>query len=185
VSQRREVTVLCCVLQGFTTFVDTMEPEVVFGLLRDYHTSVGHLIAQFGGHVAQCAGDELLVVFNGPVPCADSVSRAVGLARAMRQQVATLSDGWRSRGYALDFGVGIAHGEATLGMVDLDGQWDYAVMGSVRHLASRLSEEAVSGKILVSQAVWEGMEERIQADPAGEVVLNDQTDPIPILRLSE
>ena len=103
----------------------------------------------------------------------------------MRQQVATLSDGWRSRGYALDFGVGIAHGEATLGMVDLDGQWDYAVMGSVRHLASRLSEEAVSGKILVSQAVWEGMEERIQADPAGEVVLNDQTDPIPILRLSE
>jgi hypothetical protein len=34
----------------------------------------------------------------------------------------------------------VAHGDATLGMVDLEGQWDYAVMGSVRHLASRLSD---------------------------------------------
>jgi len=181
--QRREVTVLCCALQGFTTFVDTTEPEMVFGLLRDYHKLIGQLMTQFGGNLERFAGDELLVVFNAPLTCDEPILRAVGLAIEMRQQLNKLAERWRSDGYALDFGIGVAHGDATLGMVDLEGQWDYAVMGSVRHLASRLSEKAQTGKILVSQSVWKGMEERIQAHPAGELALHRQIDPIPVFEV--
>jgi DNA-binding response OmpR family regulator len=181
--QRREVTVLCCALQGFTTFVDTTEPERVFGLLRDYHKLIGPLMTQFGGNLERFAGDELLVVFNAPLTCDESILRAVGLATKMRQQLNKLTERWRSDGYVLDFGIGVAHGDATLGMVDLEGQWDYAVMGSVRHLASRLSETAQTGKILVSQSVWKGMEERIQAHPAGELALHRQMDPIPVFEV--
>jgi class 3 adenylate cyclase len=181
--QRREVTILCCALQGFTTFVDTTQPERVFGLLRDYHKLIGQLMTQFGGNLERFAGDELLVMFNAPLTCDEPILRAVGLATEMRQQLNKLTERWRSDGYALDFGIGVAHGDATLGMVDLEGQWDYAVMGSVRHLASRLSETAQTGKILVSQSVWKGMEERIQAYPAGELALHRQMDPIPVFEV--
>jgi class 3 adenylate cyclase len=95
------------------------------------------------------------VVFNAPLPFDQSTCRAVNLAVAMQHQLDNLAQTWRSHGYELDFGIGVAHGDATLGMVDLDCQWDYAVMGSVRQIASRLSAEAQGGKILVSQSVWE------------------------------
>lgn len=178
--QRREVTVLCCTLLELTTFVDRTEPEMVFGLLNDYHTSIGPLITQVGSHVEPFAGGELRVVFNAPLPTDQSVCRALNLAVAMRQQLDKLAQTWRSGGYGLDFGIGIAHGDATLGMVAVDGQWDYAVMGSVRQIASRLSTEAQGGKILVSQSVWERMEEGLQAHPAGELTLNGRTDPAPV-----
>ena len=181
--QRREVTVLYCTLKGFTALVDTTEPEVVFDLLRDVHKSIGDLISQFGGDLERVAGGEFLVVFNALLTCDDPILRAVSLAIEMRTQLAKLTDEWRSDGYPLDFGIGVAHGDVTLGMIDLEGQWDYAIMGSVRHLVSRLSEMAQGGKILASQSVGEGMEERIRADPAGELALNGQLHPVPVFEV--
>jgi class 3 adenylate cyclase len=152
-------------------------------VLRTCYKSIGPLISQFDGTLERFTGDKLLVVFNAPQPCADPVLRAVGMAIAMRQQLDQLSDAWRLSGYGLDFGIGVAHGDATLGLIDLDGRWDYTVIGSVRHLASRLSEEAVSGKILVSQSVWERRVKRISAGHAGKLVLNGYADPIRFLEV--
>jgi class 3 adenylate cyclase len=183
-SQHREVTVLCCALPGFMTLVDRVEPEVVFDVLQAYYQSVGLLITKFGGHLKRIDSDELLVVFNAPLPCSDPVIRAVHMAIEMRLQLAPLTEGWRSRGYALDFGIGVAHGDAILRLMDLDGQLDYAVIGSPPDLASRLCGEAQGGRILVSQSVWERIQDQGQADPAGGLTVPGQTNPIPVYEVT-
>lgn len=178
-SHRREVTVVFCDLRGFTAFAETTEPEDVMTVLREYHHAMGTLIFQFEGTLERFTGDGMMVFFNDPLPCPDPSVRAVRMAVAMRQQMAELLEQWRKSGYELNFGIGIAHGYATLGMIGFEGRVDYAAIGPVTNLASRLCDEAQGGQILISQRVLAAVEAWVQAEPAGEFVLKGLSEPVP------
>jgi class 3 adenylate cyclase len=178
-SHRREVTVVFCDLRGFTAFAETTEPEDVMTVLREYHHAMGTLIFQFEGTLERFTGDGMMVFFNDPLPCPDPSVRAVRMAVAMRRQMAELLEKWRKSGYDLNFGIGIAHGYATLGMIGFEGRVDYAAIGPVTNLASRLCDEAQGGQILISQRVLAAVDACVQAEPAGEFVLKGLSEPVP------
>src|SRR6266850_3865480 len=114
-SHRRAITVVFCDLRGFTPFAETSEPEEVMTVLRDYHAVLGALIHQYEGTVERFAGDGVMILFNDPLPCPDPNVRAVRMAVDMRDRVAAeLQPKWRKQGHELGFGVGVAHGYATL-----------------------------------------------------------------------
>src|SRR3989475_6372081 len=119
-SHRREITVVFCDLRGFTAFSETAEPEEVMGVLREYHTALGTLIFRFEGTLEHFAGDGMMVFFNDPLPCPDHAARAVRMAVAMRQQMDELIGRWQKLGHQLAFGVGIAQGYATLGVIGFE-----------------------------------------------------------------
>lgn len=170
-SHRREITVVFCDLRGFTAFSETGEPEEVMEVLREYHSAMGNLIFRFEGTLERFAGDGLMVFFNDPIPCPDPASRAVKMAVAMRECAGELIEKWRKRGHLLDFGAGIAQGYATLGKIGFEGRFDYAAIGTVTNLASRLSDEAQAGQILISQQVYAGVEALVDVEPLGELAL--------------
>lgn len=177
-SHRREVTVLFCDLRGFTPLSETAEPEVVMEILREYHATIGELIYRFEGTLERFAGDGCMIFFNDPVPCPDPTVRAVRLALEMRQRVGGLSTEWRRQGHNLGFGVGIALGYATLGRVGFEGRFDYAAIGTVTNLASRLCGEARAGQILVSQRVQAAVQDLVEVEPLGELALRGLTRPV-------
>lgn len=152
-SHRREVTVLFCDLRGFTAFTEAAEPDEVMTVLHEFHEALGELIHRYEGTLERFAGDGLLTLFNDPLPCEDHSERAVRLAVDMRSQIDKLAEIWRSRGHQLGFGIGIAVGPATLGKIGFDRRFDYAAIGSVTNLASRLCDEAKSGQILVDRNI--------------------------------
>src|SRR6266545_1256792 len=172
-SHRREIAVLFADLRGFTSFSATTEPEVVMGVIREFHTAMGNLIRQFDATVGWFAGDGLMVWFNDPIPCDDPAARAVRTAVAMRAAMGELTPKWRRRGHELDFSVGVTLGYATLGRIGFDGRYDYGAVGSVMNLASRLCDEAAPGQVLVNERVFAEVEELVDAEPAGEFVLKD------------
>jgi class 3 adenylate cyclase/CheY-like chemotaxis protein len=178
-SHRRDIVVVFCDLRGFTAFSETTEPEEVMRVLREYHSALGELIFRFDGTLERFAGDGLMVFFNDPLPCSDPAERAVRMALTMRQRVSELAEGWRKRGHQLAFGVGIARGYATLGKIGFEGRFDYAAIGTVTNLASRLCEEARSGQILVSQRIYADIEALVQAEPLGELPLKGFLKPMP------
>ena len=181
--QRRDVTLLCCVLHGFTTFVDRVEPEMAFDVLENYHQVVKSRLARHEGTVKQFLGDRLLIGLNALLPCPNAITVAVRTALSMRQALSSLCEQWQASGHALDFGIGIAYGEATLGLMELEGRLDYTVMGSVRHLASRLGEHAQRGRVLVSQAVWNAVEKQFHGKPVGDLPLKGETQSAPIFHI--
>ena len=150
-SHRREITVVFCDLRGFTGFSQTVEPEDVMHLLADYHAALGGLIHKHEGTLERFLGDGVLVLFNDPVPCPNPAERAVRMAVEMRALVGEVTDGWTKGGFELGFGVGIAQGFATLGRIGFEGRYDYASVGGVSNLASRLCDEAETGQILLPQ----------------------------------
>ena len=141
-SHRRDVTVVFCDLRGFTAFAETAEPEEVMAVLREYHAVLGALIHKHEGTLERFLGDGLMVLFNDPLRCPDPPVRAVKMAVEMRDAVAELTAGWRKHGHELGFGMGIAHGYATLGRIGFEGRFDYSAIGTVVNLAARLCSQA-------------------------------------------
>ena len=177
-SHRRDVTVLFCDLRGFTAFAETAEPEEVIAVLREYHADLGGLIHKFEGTLHRFAGDGIMVLFNDPLPCVDPALRAVRLAVAMRDHAAALATNWRKLGHELGFGVGIAHGYATLGRIGCEGRFDYSANGSVVNLAARLCAEAKNGQILIDSKVFAAIEGLAEIEPVGGLVLKGFHRPI-------
>ena len=175
---RRDITVVCCGLRGFTSFAETAEPEDVWDILGEYHEALGGLIAHFEGTMERFASDGLVIFFNDPIPCDDAPLRSIRMALAMRQQVQELADGWQRRGHELAFAVGIAQGYATLGRIGYAGRFDYAAIGSVTNLAARLCAEAVPWQILVTQRVNAAAEDRVVSRLVGELSLPGFSRPI-------
>jgi class 3 adenylate cyclase len=56
---------------------------------------------------------------------------------------------------------------------------DYAALGSVTNLASRLSTHAAAGQILVGPRVFAAVEETVVTDPVGSLDLKGFGRPIP------
>jgi class 3 adenylate cyclase/transcriptional regulator with GAF, ATPase, and Fis domain len=177
-SHRRDVSVVFCDLRGFTAFSELAEPEEVMLVLREYHTKLGVLINKFEGTVERFSGDGLLVVFNDPLPCPDASMRAVQMALEMRDEVAKLSVKWSHSGHDIGFGVGIAHGYATLGSVGYEGRLQYSVTGKVANLASRLCDQAKDGQILVDINVFSSVETLADVEFAGELALKGFSRPV-------
>jgi adenylate cyclase len=177
-SHRRQVTVLFCDLRGFTAFSEVSEPEEVILVLREYHTALGILVDKFEGTVERFTGDGLLVIFNDPLPCPDPSIRAVQMAVEMRDEVTKLSVKWSRFGHDIGFGIGIAHGYATLGTVGYEGQFQYSVTGKVANLASRLCNEAKNGQILIDINVFSAVETRVDAEFTEELILKGFSRPV-------
>jgi class 3 adenylate cyclase len=177
-SHRREVTVVFLDLRGFTAFAETAEPEEVMGVLREYHAAMGEIILAHEGTLERFTGDGMMIFFNDPLPVPNPHERAMRMAIEMRERVVGLVAVWRKRGFALDFGVGIAHGYATIGAIGFEGRWDYGAIGTVTNLAARLCGEAGPGQILISRRLLGLVEELVDAEPVGDLTLKGFARPV-------
>ena len=177
-SHRREITALFCDLRGFTGFSESSDPEDVMALLHEYHAAIGGIINKYGGTLERYAGDGVMVVFNDPIPIDNPALQAVLMAIDMRAAIGTLIEKWRRLGHEIGFGIGVAHGFATLGTIGFEGRFDYAAIGTVSNVASRLCDEAKPGQILISPRVLMAVEDAISVEPVGKFKLKGISRPL-------
>ena len=170
-SHRGEITALFCDLRGFTRFSETSDPEDVMVLLRDYHAVIGQIVIKYGATLEHFAGDGVMVIFNAPVPIDKPQLQAVRMALEMRDAMGTFTQKWRRLGHDIGFGIGISHGFATLGTIGFEGRFDYAAVGTVSNIASRLCDEAKPGQILISPRVLMAVEDTMKVELVGELTL--------------
>ena len=132
----------------------------MIALLRDYHAAIGELVIKYSGTLERYAGDGVMVIFNDPVPVENPALQAVLMALELRDALGSLTATWSRLGHDIGFGIGIAHGFATLGTIGYEGRFDYAAIGTVSNVASRLCDEAKPGQILISARVPTKVEDR-------------------------
>ena len=177
-SHRRQVAMFFADLRGWTSFVDAVEPEELMRVLGEFHDTIGVLVREFDATVGFIEGDGVQLFFNDPIEVPDAALRAVRLGCALRSEMEELTPTWRRRGYDLDFGAGIALGYATCGEVGFEGRSDYAAIGAVTNLASRLADEATGGQILIEQRLYAEVVDDVDVEPVGEVTLKGFSRPI-------
>jgi adenylate cyclase len=177
-THRRDLTVCFLDLRGFTAFAESVEPEEVMGVLREYHAEMGRLIMEHEGTLERFTGDGMMVFFNDPVPVPNAADRTVRMALAMRARVAEMIVSWRKMGYELELGIGIAQGYATIGAIGYEGRWDYGAIGTVTNLAARLCGEAKPGQILISKRLLAATAESFEVESVGELNLKGLHRPV-------
>ena len=177
-SHRRQVAMFFADLRGWTSFVDEVEPEELMRVLGEFHGTIGGLVARFDATVGFIEGDGVQLFFNDPIEVPDAALRAVKLGCELRAEMVELTGQWQKRGHDLDFGAGIALGYATCGEIGFEGRFDYAAIGAVTNLASRLADEASAGQILIDRRLYAEVEADVDVESMGEFTLKGFRRPI-------
>ena len=177
-SHRRQVAMIFVDLRGWTTFVDAVEPEELMRVLREFHDTIGGLVRRFDATVGFIEGDGVQLFFNDPIEVPDAALRAIRLGCTLRHEMAELTARWQKRGYDLDFGAGMALGYATCGEVGFEERSDYAAVGAVTNLASRLADEAAAGQILITQRLYAEVGDEVEVQSMGEFRLKGFQRPV-------
>jgi adenylate cyclase len=177
-NHRREIAVVFADLAGWTAFSETTEPEEVMGVIREFHETIGGILARFEATVGWFAGDGVMAWFNDPFPIPAPAARAAAMAIAMRDAMAARTAAWRHRGHQLDFAVGISLGYATIGTIGFEGRYEYGAVGSALNLASRLSDEAGPGQILMSARAYAAAEDQVEAERIPDLKLKGFAKPV-------
>ncbi|MEX2241844.1 MAG: response regulator [Burkholderiales bacterium] len=175
---RREITAVFLDLRGFTAFTDRADPDEVMDLLSDYHQALGNLVERYGGTLEHFAGDGVMIFFNDPIPVERPAVKAVRMAMDLQQAFAPIAQAWAKRGHQVTLGVGIAQGEATLGVIGFEQRWEYAAIGAIPNLAARLCGQAAGGEILIDAATCAEVGDAIEAEAVGPLQLRGFTHPV-------
>jgi adenylate cyclase len=155
---RREITAVFLDLRGFTSFTDRADPDEVVELLRVYHVALGREVDKYGATLEHFAGDGIMIFFNDPLPV-EQLGHEVGL------------------------GIGIAQGEATLGVIGFENRWEYAAIGNVPNLAARLCGAARAGEIMLDAQTEQDLQHMAETEAIEPLRLRGFQQPVVAFRL--
>lgn len=179
-AQQAEVVTLFCDLRGFTAFAGGAGPDEIMGVLNSYYGALGPIITEHGATLTSFQGDGLMVLLNAPLPRPESALQAIAMATQMQERVQQLASGWRRGGHTLGFGIGIAAGPATVGLIGYEGRADYTAIGDVVNRAARLCAAAADGQILVDDTVAAAVRDRAEVTPVGTRTVKGYGEPLTV-----
>jgi len=181
---RREVTVLFVDIRGFTPLSEAAAPEEVVEILNEYLTLVAQCIFQYGGTLDKFIGDAAMAIFNAPLDLEDHCLKAVQAAWAMKEGAAPLQQRLEEKyGRTVQFGIGVNTGPAVIGNIGANFRMDYTAIGDTVNTAARLESNAKPGQILISQAVYEKVKERVAATSLGEIKVKGKSQGINVFQV--
>jgi len=180
---RREITAVFLDLRGFTAFTDRADPEEVLELLRAYHATLGRTVEEHGGTLEHFAGDGVMIFFNDPFPIERPAEHAVRMAASLQQAFVPIARVWEKLGHHVGLGIGIAQGDATLGVIGFEQRWEDAAIVIVPNLAARLCGEACAGEIIVDAQTEREIAAIAETQPVGPLTLRGFQQPVPAFRL--
>jgi adenylate cyclase len=143
--ERRTAAVLFSDIRGFTTFSETVSPEVVVEMLNRVLDAQARVVVAHGGDIDKFVGDALMALFQGP----DAARRAAECAVEMVAAVHAA----RLAGETFCVGVGVAFGEVVYGAMGSEARMDFTVIGDVVNTGARLCTAADSDEVLVTDVV--------------------------------
>jgi adenylate cyclase len=176
--QRREIATLFSDIAGFTTLVETLEPEALGTLLNEYLTGMTDLVFAHDGTVAKIIGDALHVLFGAPGDQPDHADRAVMCALALDRYAQSFRERWCRKGIALGVTrIGAHAGPAIVGNFGGGRFFDYTAYGDTINVAARLeaankqlgTRVCVSGTLAAKVAEFHGR-------PVGDLILRGKRE---------
>lgn len=174
--ENRQVAVLFVDIRGFTPLSESLEPEQVVDIVNGYLALTTESIFRYGGTLDKFIGDATMAVFNAPFDTEEYVFKAVSAAWDIVQGGNRIEEEYLKRyGKHVGFGVGIHCGPAVVGNIGCDFRMDYTAIGDTVNTAARLEANAPRGTVYISEAVYESVQDRIEAEPVGEIPLKGKT----------
>ncbi len=176
--QRREIATLFSDVAGFTSLVESLEPDVLGPLLNDYLVGMTDVVFAHDGTVAKIVGDATHVLFGAPGEQPDHAARAVACALALDEFAQGFRERWRQKAIAVGVTrIGVHAGPAIVGNFGGGRFFDYTAYGDTINVAARLetANKQLGTRICVSAALA-GKVEDFRGRPVGDLVLRGKSE---------
>lgn len=184
--ENRHIAVLFVDIRGFTTMSESLKPEEVVEILNEYLSLTTKSIFDNEGTLDKFVGDATMAVFNAPFALEDYIFKAVCAAWDMKAGSDAIAEKFEKRfGKSVAFGIGVNCGEAVVGNIGCEFRMDYTAIGDTVNTAARLESNAKRGQILISEAVYEAVKDRVEVTPIGEIPLKGKSKGVFVYQVDE
>lgn len=182
--EEKEVTILFSDIRRFTALAEQLPPALVVELLNDYFTRVIAVVMQNEGMVDKLMGDSVMALFGAPISLGNDSLRAVRCALEMQQAVEVFNRERSARNLPpVEMGIGINTGPVIAGNIGSAARMEYTVIGDSVNIAARLQGLARPGEILISQASYLQVRDRVKATAMETMALKGKTLTVDVYRL--
>ncbi len=180
---QQTVSVLFADLRGYTGLAEALPADLLVDVLNGHLTVAAEAVFAFEGTISQYAGDLVMAIFNAPLPQPDHAVRAAKVALQLRQELARYHRGLPPQ-LRMDFGIGIASGEAVVGNIGAKELFHFTAVGDTVNLAKRLEEIASGGEVLMTEGACRRLDgSAIDVEAKGLISVRGRTEPVAVYAL--
>ena len=90
--ERKQVTVMFCDMEGFTSLSERLGPEEAYDIVDQIYELLIHKVHDYEGTVNEMTGDGIVALFGAPIALEDAPQRALRSAMAIHREMSRFSD---------------------------------------------------------------------------------------------
>jgi adenylate cyclase len=181
----RHVCVMFLDIRDFSSYAAQARPEEVMAYLNRLFDFMIDTVNGQQGIVNKFLGDGFMAVFGAPVADDDQCTHAVDAAMEIIRQLEKLNAAGAIRPTRI--GIGLHMGEAVAGNVGSSARKEYAIIGDVVNLASRIetATKDFGAQLLISESVRQTLDGRQgSVKDLGLVELKGQPNPVRLYQVA-
>ncbi|UCF85564.1 MAG: AAA family ATPase, partial [Desulfobacteraceae bacterium] len=184
--ERKQVTVMFCVMEGFTQLSERLGPEEAYTVMDQVYEILIRKVHDYEGTVNEMTGDGIMALFGAPIALEDAPQRAIRSAHAIHREMTKFSDKMKQQTEhipPLKMRVGIHTGPVVVGALGNDLRVEFKAVGDTVNLASRMEGLAVPGATYVTENTFRLTEGLFRFEALGEYVVKGKVDRVKSYRV--
>jgi len=178
--ERRQVTVMFCDMEGFTSLTEKLGSEQMYSIMDEVYEILIHKVHDFEGTVNELTGDGIMALFGAPIALEDAPQRAVRSALAIHQEIGKFSGKIRKERQIppIRMRIGIHTGPVVVGTLGNDLRVEFKAVGDTVNLASRMEGLAKPGTTYITKDTYRFVKEYFEFRALGEIKVKGKEKPI-------
>jgi len=184
--ERKQVTVMFCDMEGYTSLAELLGPEASYAVMNRVYEILIRSVHDFEGTVNEMTGDGIMALFGAPVALEDAPQRAVRSASAIHREIAGFSDRIHQDNpdvSSVKMRIGLHTGPVVVGALGNDLRVEFKAVGDTVNLTSRIQDLADPGTTCVSEDTFKLTEGMFRFEALGERTVKGRKKPVRIYRV--
>jgi class 3 adenylate cyclase/tetratricopeptide (TPR) repeat protein len=184
--ERRQVTVMFCDMEGFTSLIEQLGEEDAYAIIDEVYEILIHKVHDYEGTVNEMTGDGIVALFGAPIALEDAPQRAIRSSLAIHREMARFSDRIKQERQGvptLKMRVGLHTGPVVVGTVGNDLRVEFKAVGDTVNLASRMEGLAEPGSTYVTEATFRLTEGLFRFEAMGKKGIKGRKEPTNVYRV--
>lgn len=184
--ERKQVTVMFCDMEEFTSLSEKLGPEEAYTIMDQIYEILIHKVHDYEGTVNEFTGDGIMALFGAPIALEDAPQRAIRSAYAIHREMTKFSDKIKQEKQnipTIRMRIGIHTGPVVVGTLGNDLRVEFKAVGDTVNLASRIEGLAVPGSTYASEDTFKLTEGLFRFEALGEYAVKGKEEPVKAYRV--
>ena len=184
--ERKQVSVMFCDMEGFTSMVEQLGAEDAYNIMDRVYELLIHKVHDYEGTVNEMTGDGIMALFGAPIALEDAPQRAIRSAYAIQREMSKFNDRLRKEQHgipSLKMRIGIHSGPVVVGTLGNNLRVEFKAVGDTVNIASRMEGLAEPGTIYVTGDTFKLTEGYFRFEALGDKRVKGKETPVATYRV--